>query len=72
MNAKFGSERSEAALQRADDAGRNAGRMPVHPHHRAKRLEPERVRQPLKEFIAAVVMHNRLADDGAERGHALR
>src|SRR6185437_5795334 len=36
-----------------------------------KRLEPKWVRQPLQEFVAAVVVHNRLGDDGAKRRHAL-
>ena len=33
----------EAALERADHAGGDPRRVPVHPHHRAERLEPERV-----------------------------
>jgi hypothetical protein len=40
-----------------------------HSHHRAERLEPERMRQPLQEFIAAVVMDDGLANDGAKRRH---
>src|SRR5215207_8783458 len=72
MEAKFMLHWLQAALQRADDAGRNTRRMPVHPHHGAERLEPERVRQPPQEFVAAVVMHDGLRDDGAERGHACR
>ena len=65
-------ERRQAALQGADDAGGDAGRMPVHAHDGAERLEPERMRQPLQEFVAAVVMDDRLGDDGAERRHARR
>ena len=45
--------------------------MPVHAHDGAEGLEPEGVRQPAQEFVAAVVMHDGLADDGAERRHAL-
>ena len=41
MDAKFGFERCETSFERPDHAGRNAGRMPVHPHHCSKRLEPE-------------------------------
>src|SRR6202035_3784146 len=64
-------ERREPALQRADDAGGDAGRVPVHAHHAAERLEPERMRQPPQQLVAPVVMHDRLADDGAEPAHAL-
>jgi hypothetical protein len=45
--------------------------MPIHPHHRAERLEPKRMRQPLEEFIAPVVMNDGLADDRAKRSHSL-
>ena len=38
----------------------------------AERLEPERMRQPLQELVAAVVVHDRLSDDGAEGRHAGR
>jgi hypothetical protein len=64
--------RLQAALERADDAGRDARRMPVHSHHGTEELEPKRVRQPPQEFVAAVLMHDGLSDDGAERGHACR
>jgi excinuclease UvrABC ATPase subunit len=33
--------------------------------HQVSRLKPERMRQPLQEFVAAVVMDDRLSDDGA-------
>ena len=64
-------QRRETALQCADHAGGDAGRMPVHAHDGAEGLEPEGMRQPPQEFIAAVVMDDGLADDGAERRHAL-
>ncbi len=44
--AELALERLQPALQRTDDAGGDAGRMPIHAHHRAERLEPERMRQP--------------------------
>ena len=72
MDSQLSLQRAEPALQRADDAGRDARRVPVHAHHRAERLKPERVRQPLQEFVAAVMLHDRLCDDGAKRGHARR
>src|ERR1700720_2414184 len=72
MDAEFVGERSQAALEGADDAGGDAGRMPVHAHDGAERLEPERMRQPLQEFVAAIMVDDRLSDDGAERRHAGR
>ena len=59
-------------FKRADHAGGDAGGVPVHPHDGAERLKPERMRQPPQEFVAAVMMDDRLGDDGAERGHARR
>jgi hypothetical protein len=72
VDAEFVREGSQAALERADDAGGDAGGMPVHAHDGAERLEPERMRQPLQEFVAAVVVDDRLSDDGAERRHTGR
>src|SRR3954453_5936025 len=72
VNPELVLQRAEPALQRADHAGGDAGRMPVHPHHRAERLKPERLRQPPQEFVTAVVMDHGLGDDGPERGHARR
>ncbi len=69
VQAKLGRARLEPAFQRADDAGGDARRMPVHPHHRAERLEPERVRQPTQQLVAAVVKHNRLGHHRAEPRH---
>ena len=71
MDAEFALQGCEPALERADYARRDAGRMSVHAHHGTEGLEPERVRQPAQELIAAVVMHDGLANDGAERRHAL-
>ena len=71
MQAELARQRLEAAFQRADDAGGDAGRMPVHPHHRAERLEPERVRQPSQQLVAAIVKNDRLGHDGAEPRHAV-
>ena len=72
MQAELARERVEAALQGADHAGGDAGGMPVHAHHGAERLKPEWMRQPLQEFVAAIVMNHGLRDNGAERGHAYR
>jgi hypothetical protein len=72
MDAEFVREGPQAALEGADDARGDAGRMPVHAHDGAERLEPERMRQPLQEFVAAVMVDDRLSDDGAEGRHAGR
>ena len=50
MDAELARQRTEAALQRADDARGDAGRMPVHSHHGAERLEPEGMRQPAQHL----------------------
>jgi hypothetical protein len=70
VNPELALNRRKAALQSADDAGGNVGGMPVHSHHRAERLKPERMRQPLQEFVAAVVMDDSLANNRANHGHA--
>lgn len=70
INSELVLKRSEPALQCADHGGGDAGRVPVHSHHCAERLEPERMRQPLEERIAAVMMHDRLGDDRSQRRHA--
>src|SRR4051812_32803102 len=70
MNAKLGAQRSEPALERAEHAGGDAGRVPVHPHHGAERLEPERMRKAPQEILAPVVMYDRLRDHRAEPRHA--
>ena len=60
---------SQAALQRADHAGRDARGVPIHAHHGAEGLEPERMRQTAQQLVAAVVLDHRLADQRAEPGH---
>src|SRR5882724_4581160 len=44
--------------------------MPVHSHDGPERLEPERMRQPAQQLVAAVVMNNCLDDHPAKRGHS--
>src|SRR5439155_6976288 len=72
VNSELVLERAEPALQCTDHRGRDAGGVPVHPHHGAERLEPERVRQPLEKRVASIVMHDRLRHDRAKRSHAGR
>src|SRR5207253_2378561 len=43
VNAELAAAQRERALQRPEHARGDAGRVPVHPHHRAERLEPERL-----------------------------
>ena len=70
IEAEFACERIEPALQRPDDGGRDARRMPVHAHDGAERLEPERMGEPAQELVAAIFDDDRLSDDRAEPGHA--
>src|SRR5271166_983082 len=71
MDAELSGQRRQASLQRADDARGDAGRMPVHTHHRAERLEPEGMRQPAQELVTAVLEDDRLGDHRAEPRHAV-
>ena len=71
MDAELSGQRCQAALQRADDARGDAGGMPVHPHHRAERLEPEGMRQPAQQLVAAILEDDRLGDHRAQPGHAI-
>jgi len=71
MHAEFAGQRRQATLERTDHAGGDARGVPVHAHHRAKGLEPERMRQPPQQFVAPVVVDDGLADHRAQPGHAL-
>ncbi|MCW0459548.1 hypothetical protein NB717_000616 [Xanthomonas sacchari] len=70
VDAQFAGQRRQAALERAQHAGGDAGGMPVHAHHRPQRLEPERMRQAPQQFVAAIAVHDGLAHHRAEPGHA--
>src|SRR5215469_3199893 len=45
--------------------------MPVHAHHGTERLEPEWMRQAAQQFIAPVMVDDRLANDCAEPRHPI-
>jgi hypothetical protein len=45
--------------------------MPIHSHHGAEGLKPERVGEPAQQFITAVVMHDGLRHDRAQPGHSI-
>ncbi len=70
MNAELMRHRRQPAFQGADDAGGNAGGMPVHAHDGAEGLEPEGMRDATEKFVAPVMNDDRLGNDGAEPGHA--
>src|SRR6185312_4472579 len=63
---------SEAPLERADHAGGDPRRMPVHPHHRAERLEPEWIGEPPQHLRAAVLVGDGLDDHPPEARHPRR
>lgn len=68
---QFALHRLQTALEGTDDAGGDAGGVPVHPHNGAERLEPERIRQTSKQFVASIFLDDRLADHPAQLGHTL-
>ena len=72
MDSELARQRLEAALERADHARGDPRGVPVHAHDRAKRLKPERVSKATQQLVAAVMVDDRLRDDRAEAGHAVR
>ena len=70
VKPEFACERGKAAFQRAEHAGGDARGMPVHAHHGAERLEPEGMRQTAEQFVAAVMVDDRLAHRRPEPRHA--
>jgi len=71
MQAELAGKRRQPALERADHAGGDAGGVPVHAHHGAERLEPERMGEPAQQLVAPVMMDDRFAHHRAQPGHAL-
>src|SRR5207244_3604880 len=71
INPELMRPRVQAALERAEHAGGDPRRMPVHPHHAPQRLKPEGVAQTREELGSPVMMKNALHDRGAELRHAL-
>jgi hypothetical protein len=64
MNPELAGKRRQATFQGAEYAGCNSGGMPIHAHDGAEGLEPEWMRQAAKEFVATIVVDDRLGDDG--------
>ena len=60
------------AFQCSHDAGGDAGRVPVHSHHRAEGLKPEWMGQTPEELVAPVFVHDRFDDHPAQARHPLR
>jgi hypothetical protein len=71
VDAQLPGQRLKASLERTDDRCGDAGGMPVHSHDRAKRLEPEGVRQPAEQLLPAIFEYDRLCDDSAQPCHAI-
>lgn len=71
MDAQLARQRRQPTLECAHHAGGDAGGMPVHPHHRAKGLKPERMRKPPQQFIAPIGVHDGLAHHRAKARHPL-
>jgi hypothetical protein len=71
MQAELARQGRQAALERAEHAGGDAGRVPVHAHHCAEGLEPERMRQASEKFVTPIVLDDRLGNQHAEPGHAV-
>src|SRR5690606_34434946 len=71
MKAQLTGERNQAALQGAENAGRDARGMPVHSHDGAEGLEPERIGQPAQIVITPIVMNDSLGDDRTEPRHTI-
>src|SRR6202162_6702829 len=64
VNAQLLAERRQPSLEGTDNARRDTGGMPVHTHHGAKGLKPERIGQPPQQLVASVVVDNGLRHNG--------
>ena len=62
-------KRCQTSLEGANHACRDARRVPVHPHHDAKRLEPERIGEPAQQFLAPIMVNDSFRHDGAKTAH---
>jgi hypothetical protein len=71
VDAEFARERRESAFERADHARGYARGMPIHPHDGAEGLKPERMGETAQEFVAPVMVRDRLRDHRAQPCHAL-
>src|SRR5438067_8187104 len=68
--ADFALASGEPALERAEHAGGDSARVPVHSHHAPESLEPERVREAAQDAVRTFLEHERLDHHSAEARHA--
>src|SRR5205814_10460696 len=71
VDTEFVRARSEASLERAHHGSSDSRRMPIHSHHRAKRLKPEWIAQARENRRRTIITNNYFGDCGAEFGHPL-
>jgi hypothetical protein len=69
VDTKFARKGRQPALKSADNAGRDAGGVPVHAHDATKGLKPKRMRQPPQKLFAAVFDDDRLGNDRTKLRH---
>jgi hypothetical protein len=70
VNAQLGRDRRQPALERAQHAGGDPGRMPVHAHHATQGLKPERIGEPTQDLVATVFEHQGFDNHPAKARHA--
>jgi hypothetical protein len=70
VNAELMLDGSQPALQRTNHARGDSRGMPVHSHHRTKRLKPEWVGEPAQYLISTIMMNDGFGDHCAETGHS--
>src|SRR5512146_3237391 len=71
IDSEFVASIGKASLQCAHHRGGYAGRVPVHAHHGAERLEPEGITEAREKFRRAVVVEDGFDNRGAEGSHSL-
>lgn len=69
--AQLGETRIEPALERSHNGGGDAGRVPIHPHHAAQSLKPERIAQACEELRWPIEQNNLFGDGSSKQRHAL-
>jgi hypothetical protein len=70
VNPDLALDWSQSALQGADNARGDAGRMPVHAHDCPEGLKPKRVRESAQKFISAIFVHDGFRNNAAQGRHA--
>jgi hypothetical protein len=70
INAELMGAGVHAALQRSHDGSSDSGRMPVHAHDAAERLEPERITQARQKLADTVLRDHVFGDGRSEHLHS--